>query len=122
MENLSFDDLLNLKCQEIKTVSLLEKDIDNFLSFLNQWKKSQHLILQKNTWLLKKEYKLSNYHQCILLFNLLSGLAQKEEHHPEIIVNYNRVNVFIYTHDVGGVSLKDIIYAVKADRLIHNLF
>ena len=49
--------------------------------------------------------------------NQLAALAEKEGHHPDIIINYDRVTVELWTHAIGGLSENDFILASKIDAL-----
>ena len=44
-------------------------------------------------------------------------IAEKMNHHPEWFNVYNRVNVTLSTHDVGGLSMLDVKLAQKMDQL-----
>ncbi|XP_037807722.1 pterin-4-alpha-carbinolamine dehydratase [Lucilia sericata] len=55
-----------------------------------------------------KEYLFNDFNQA---FSFMSGaalLAEKMNHHPEWFNVYNKVQVTMSTHDVGGLSAKDI--------------
>lgn len=43
--------------------------------------------------------------------------AEKADHHPEWSNVYNVLNIWLTTHDAGGVSLRDIELARLIDRL-----
>jgi 4a-hydroxytetrahydrobiopterin dehydratase len=43
--------------------------------------------------------------------------AEKADHHPEWFNVYNKLEIWLTTHDAGGVSEKDIALAEAIDRL-----
>jgi len=47
----------------------------------------------------------------------LALAAEKLDHHPEWTNVYNRVEIWLTTHDAGGVSQRDIALAGVVDRL-----
>ena len=49
--------------------------------------------------------------------NALAWIANREDHHPELAVSYNRCVVTWSTHDAGGVTRNDVICAAKTERL-----
>ncbi|WP_298686346.1 4a-hydroxytetrahydrobiopterin dehydratase [uncultured Sphingomonas sp.] len=44
-------------------------------------------------------------------------LAEKADHHPEWSNVWNRVDILLTTHDVGGLSLRDIDLARAIDAV-----
>jgi 4a-hydroxytetrahydrobiopterin dehydratase len=53
-----------------------------------------------------------------LSFMVRVGLeAEKADHHPEWVNVYNRVGIWLTTHDAGGVSSRDVALARTIDRL-----
>ena len=46
----------------------------------------------------------------------IAPLADAEDHHPELVVAWGRVDVTLTTHDVDGLSERDLIVAAKLDR------
>ncbi len=47
----------------------------------------------------------------------LATLAEREDHHPEIVVEETRVTVVWWTHRLRGLHRNDFIMAAKTDRL-----
>lgn len=44
-------------------------------------------------------------------------MVHGEDHHPELLVSYNRCTVRFGTHSVGGISGNDFICAAKCDAV-----
>jgi 4a-hydroxytetrahydrobiopterin dehydratase len=68
---------------------------------------------------LVRMFRFSDYHQTLAFVNAIAEVIHKEDHHPELIVGYNRCEVRYDTHSVnegkGGVSANDFICAAKID-------
>ena len=67
---------------------------------------------------ISREYTFKNYYQTMAFVNALAWIAHKEDHHPDLQVGYNRVQVRYSTHSIGGLSENDFICAAKIDGLI----
>ena len=67
---------------------------------------------------LTKTYAFANFHETIGFVNALAWIANREDHHPDLTVSYNRCVVTWSTHDAGGVTENDIVCAAKTDRLL----
>jgi len=65
-----------------------------------------------------REFRFANYYESIAFVNALAFIAHAQDHHPELAVHFNRVQVRFSTHDVGGISLNDMICAAKVSALI----
>lgn len=59
-----------------------------------------------------------DYYRTLAFVNALAHVAHREDHHPDLGVHYDRVEVRYSTHDVGGVSENDLICAAKAEMLL----
>ena len=66
---------------------------------------------------ISKTFRLANYYETIAFVNAIAYMANRQDHHPDLSVHYNRVVVFLATHDVGGVTLNDCICAAKIEEL-----
>ena len=66
---------------------------------------------------LKKEYRFPSYLDGVQFAVRLAAIAEEQNHHPSIILNYRRVVVEIYTHVVNGLTDNDFILAAKYDQL-----
>jgi 4a-hydroxytetrahydrobiopterin dehydratase len=67
---------------------------------------------------IEKTFRFENYHQTIAFVNALAWIAHREDHHPDLLVTYNRCTVRFNTHSVGGISINDFICAARVDALL----
>ena len=66
---------------------------------------------------LKKIFKFENFVEAFGWMTRAAIWAEKWNHHPEWQNVYNRVEVLLTTHDVGGISALDAKLARKMDSL-----
>ncbi len=64
-----------------------------------------------------KSYKFANFVEAFGFMTRAALWAEKWDHHPEWFNVYNRVEVTLTTHDVGGLSALDVKLARKMDGL-----
>jgi 4a-hydroxytetrahydrobiopterin dehydratase len=62
-------------------------------------------------------YTFANYYETLAFVNGLALMIHREDHHPDLLVSYNKCTVRFNTHSVNGISVNDFICAVKADAL-----
>ena len=67
---------------------------------------------------LSKTFAFANFHETIGFVNALAWVANREDHHPDLTVSYNRCIVTWSTHDAGGITENDVVCAAKTDRLL----
>jgi len=67
---------------------------------------------------IEKTFAFTDFHETIAFVNALAWFANREDHHPDLAVSYNRCVVAWSTHDAGGVTMNDIVCAAKTDRLL----
>lgn len=58
-------------------------------------------------------YPFKNYYQTIAFVNVIAQIAHQQDHHPDLLVQYNRCTVTYSTHSVSGLSINDYICAAK---------
>ncbi len=67
---------------------------------------------------IEKTYHFANYFETIAFVNALAMVAHVEDHHPDLVVGYNRCVVRFNTHDVQGISATDMECAARVDALL----
>ncbi len=65
---------------------------------------------------LEKEYKFKNFALALKFINYVGGIAESEGHHPDVYLHdWNKVNLSLTTHAIGGLSENDFILASRID-------
>ncbi len=83
-------------------------------------KEAEALLLQIPSWSLTdrelgREFKFRDFRQAMGFVNLIAGIANEEDHHPDIFISYNKVRITLSTHKINGLSMNDFIVAAKTD-------
>lgn len=66
---------------------------------------------------LTREFQFKDFVQAFGFMAQVALHAERMNHHPEWFNVYNRVNVTLTTHDVDGLSAKDIEMATLMNRI-----
>ena len=73
-------------------------------------------------WVVKKKelvrtFKFKNYYEAMAFVNATAWISHHQDHHPDITVTYNSVEMRYSTHSAGGLTENDFICAAKVDLL-----
>ena len=66
---------------------------------------------------IEKTFSFATYYQTISFVNAVAFIAHKQDHHPELTVQFGRCTVRLNTHDVAGISVSDFECAAAVDAL-----
>lgn len=86
---------------------------------------NKYLKELKNPWELidgvkiKHKFVFKTFRDAIAFVNNVAALAEKENHHPNMFIAYNKVTITCTTHVIGGLSENDFIVAAKIESLYH---
>lgn len=92
---------------------LSEAQIEESLKALPQWSEAGGVI--QRTWQFK------DFMHSMRFVSMVADLAEKRQHHPDILVRYNKVTLSLSTHDAGGITQKDFDLARETDELGTNV-
>lgn len=67
---------------------------------------------------ISRRFQFETYEAGLGFVSALGWIAQREEHHPEIVLGYKTATVTFSTHAVNGLSHNDFICAAKASALV----
>ncbi|MFM2108280.1 MAG: hypothetical protein RLZZ513_1348 [Pseudomonadota bacterium] len=109
---MTLDQLLNASCRHL-TDAATEQELQAALSILPNWALEDGLL--------QRRFQFADYHHTMAFVNAVADIANREDHHPEMVVGYNRCTVRYNTHSVnqgrGGISHNDFICAAKIDQI-----
>ncbi len=89
------------------TVPLPRNKAEELLREIPQWSIEEHTI--------GREFQFKDFRQAMDFVNRVAGVANEQDHHPDIYIYYNKVRLTLSTHKIGGLSLNDFIVAAKID-------
>lgn len=64
---------------------------------------------------LRKEFRFKTFRRAMQFVNAVAELATEARHHPDILVQYNRVTLTLTTHDVNGLTDQDLSFAREVE-------
>lgn len=64
-----------------------------------------------------REFTFKDFKAAMRFVNKVADVAEEQGHHPDFRIHGNRVNLVLWTHDLGGLSGKDFRRAAQIDRL-----
>ncbi len=65
--------------------------------------------------LIERTFRFADFVASMQFVNALAGEAERTQHHPDLLIKYNRVTVGYSTHDADGLTEKDFAGARAAD-------
>ena len=91
------------------TPILTEQEIELRLGRLAGWKRVENLI--------EKTYEFKNFLRAMSFVNAVAYVAEAVNHHPDIILRYNRVTLRNWTHAAGGITEYDFALAEQIEEI-----
>ena len=68
--------------------------------------------------MIAKTYTFKNYFETMAFVNAAAWVSHREDHHPDLLVGYNKCRIEYSTHSIGGLSENDFICAAKCDAIL----
>lgn len=87
--------------------------INKYVPQVPQW----GVIYKENVAKLLRKFKFKNFAEAISFADKVGILAEKNGHHPKLVVEWGKVKVYWWTHAVAGLHRNDFIMAAKTDEL-----
>ena len=89
---------------------LSEQEILNALTRLDGWEFKNNAI--------RKTMTFDCYMDSIVFINRLAEIAEENNHHPDMVVGWCKIDVAFTSHDQGGVTTACIDMAKKIESVL----
>jgi 4a-hydroxytetrahydrobiopterin dehydratase len=66
---------------------------------------------------ISRTVEFADFRAAMLYTGAAAYLAEKANHHPDILIQWNRVTLTLSTHSAGGLTAADISLAGQLDEL-----
>ena len=110
-------ELLERKCKPERD-AMPADDVAAQLPAIEGWQQDGKRIV--------RTFDFKDYYETLAFINAIAYVVHAEDHHPELVVTYNRCVVRFDTHSVdggkGGLSINDFICAAKVNAIFQQSF
>ena len=96
------------------TPPLPREEIDRLLLEVPKWRLEEaegHLRLARTV-------KFKGFMPGVELVNRIAPIAEAEGHHPDLLLSYGSLTIWLTTHAAGGLTNNDFILAARLDQVI----
>ena len=109
------NDLSSQSCEacQIDAPKVPQDQIQILLSEINGW-----FLIDEPINKIQKIFSFKSYKDSVDFSNKVASLADDEDHHPQIILEWGKVTVIWWSHKIEGLHKNDFICAAKTDKLL----
>ena len=107
-------DLTKKKCEPCEggTKPFNSEEIKTYMSYLKTaWE------IEDDGKKIERKFKFKDFKEAMRFVNQVEDIAEQEGHHPDIEISYNKVEIELFTHAIGGLSVNDFILASKIEQI-----
>jgi 4a-hydroxytetrahydrobiopterin dehydratase len=104
-----------MRCEACRkgTAPIAEADRARFLEQIPGWR----IVERDGIEQLERAFAFDDYARALAFTLAVGRLAEQEDHHPAILIEYGKVTIRWWTHAIGGLHRNDFIMAARVDRL-----
>ena len=109
------NDLSSQSCEacQIDAPKVPQDQIQILLSEINGW-----ILIEEPINKIQKIFSFKSYKDSVDFSNKVASLADDEDHHPQILLEWGKVTVIWWSHKIEGLHKNDFICAAKTDKLL----
>jgi 4a-hydroxytetrahydrobiopterin dehydratase len=92
-----------------RPAKLVRTEVDEWLAAHSGWQVEGEALV--------RSYKLADFASALAFAVRLGMIAEKRDHHPDILVGWGKARVLWTTHDAGGITRLDLELAEATDSI-----
>ncbi len=69
---------------------------------------------------LEKDYTVQGYLPAVAFANAVAGIAEEQDHHPDVFFAWSKARVTIWTHKIDGLTPSDFYFAAKCEEALRK--
>ena len=110
------ENLLKGSCEacRIDAPKVTNSEIESLMPQIPSWSILENDDIKR----LVCSFAFLDYDETVNFANSVTKLAEEEDHHPEIIIEWGKVTVSWWSHKIKGLHMNDFICAAKTDELL----
>jgi len=66
---------------------------------------------------ISRTFTFKDFVQAMKFVNKVADVAEEQGHHPDIHIHWNKVELELWTHAIGGLHENDFVMAAKLEKL-----
>ncbi|MBN2105163.1 4a-hydroxytetrahydrobiopterin dehydratase [bacterium] len=102
------------QCTSPEGSAPLSKDEENRLIHqIHEWE-----LVRDDPHRIQRHFEFDGFEQAMLFVNQVADIAIDQNHHPDMCISYNQVEIRLSTHKIGSLHPNDFIMAAKIDALV----
>jgi 4a-hydroxytetrahydrobiopterin dehydratase len=91
---------------------LSEQEISTRLRALPNWLRNHQII--------SRAFGFKGFLESMDFVNQVAKIAEKNNHHPDIEIHWNKVTLALTTHDADGLTEKDFDIASQCEKIFSS--
>ena len=70
---------------------------------------------------IERSVRLGDFRAAMAFVNTVAEAAEQADHHPDILIRWNTVDLTLSTHSEGGLTGKDFSLAARINELVPDM-
>ena len=88
---------------------LSQTELDHLLAGLQSW--------QQHASEITRTFTLATFPAALMFASAVGQLAERADHHPDILISYRKVTLTLSTHSARGLTEKDFSLAAQINAI-----